>query len=166
MAQELTQELLQKLLDYNPNTGVFVWRISRVGVLKGTVAGSINKIDGYVKIVFNCKPYKAHRLAWFYVHGIMPPNQIDHINHNRSDNRLVNLRLATNQENCCNISKPINNTSGIIGVYWNKSTNKWRVKIEFNKKQIHIGYFTEFDEAVAARKEAETKLGFHPNHGK
>jgi len=116
-------------------------------------------------MVFN-KRFLAHRVVWAIYHGIWPDDQIDHINGVRDDNRIENLRIATSGENARNTAIPKNNTSGIIGVCWNKRNSKWEAKIMSNGKQIHLGYFASKDDAVAARAEAEVKYGFHENHGR
>lgn len=90
--------------------------------------------------------------------------QIDHINHDRSDNRIQNLRMVTKISNGRNLTKKINNTSGVTGVSWYKSRGKWRVQIMVDRKSMHIGYFSDFESAVAARISANERYGFHKNH--
>lgn len=107
---------------------------------------------------------KAHRVIFAMYHGYWP-TEIDHINHNRSDNKISNLRNVSRQQNCRNLSISKNNTSGVIGVYWTKARNIWRAQINTNGKHIHLGYFEDKIDAIAARKEAESKYGFHKNHG-
>lgn len=163
--QELTQEYLKSILDYNPENGIFTWKFNRSKLAKiGCIAGTIDK-RGYIVIGVNQKNYKAHRLAWLYVYGEFPPKQIDHINHDRTDNRIANLRIVSNQENQKNKTKQINNTSRVTGVGWHKASNKWCARISVNKKYIHLGLFTDINEAIAARKQAELYYGFHANHG-
>ena len=152
----LTQEKLKELLHYCPDTGVFTWLMKPCSnVRAGSVAGTVNKINGYATIKVNRKIYLAHRLAWLYIHGTFPPNDIDHINRVKSDNRLCNLRMATHAENMQNTSMYRNNTSGHVGVSWHKATQKWIACITLSKKQIHIGIFHSLEEAIAARKAAE-----------
>lgn len=152
----LTQERLKELLHYCPDMGVFTWRIAVGRVRVGSVAGNVSK--GYVQISVDNKNYLAHRLAWLYIHGEFPPRQLDHINRVRADNRICNLRLATNAENHQNLSLSRRNTSGHIGVRWFKQRKKWHAQIKINRKQLHIGYFTDLSEAIAARKSAELKF--------
>lgn len=95
-----------------------------------------------------------------------PDEQIDHINHVRTDNRIVNLRKASNTENSRNASIGSNNTSGALGVWFEKRRNAWVAEIKVDRRKIHIGQFDAFEDAVAARKAAEVKYGFHENHGK
>ncbi len=161
----LTQKRLKEVLKYDPRTGVFTNRRSRIGVTAYKVAGSIKK-DGYVCIMIDKKAYTAHRLAWFYMTGEWPKNQIDHINHVRSDNRFSNLREATNEENSRNLKLFSNNRSGFSGVSWNKRHKKWYSKITINKKEKFLGSFDKKEDAIKARIEANKKYGYHENHGK
>ena len=163
----LTQARLKEVLDYNPETGVFRWRITvnRNKAHAGTVAGWIRS-NGYLMISIDKKEYRAHRLAWLYIYGKWPENQIDHENQIRSCNAIKNLRDVTNAINCKNQRITKRNTSGITGVCWDKSRNKWLASIVVNYKQINLGRFEKIKDATRARKAAERKYGFHPNHGK
>jgi hypothetical protein len=118
------------------------------------VAGSVNG-EGYLLIKLQRRSYKAHRLAWLYVCGVWPEDQLDHINRNRSDNRISNLREVTNKQNLQNAGKYSHNTSGHSGVSWHKQRSKWVAQIKHNHKVIHLGYFTNIEDAIAARKAAE-----------
>ena len=152
---ELTAEQLRSILHYDPATGIFTWKVgcsSRVKV--GYIAGSLDG-DGYLRIRLQSRKYQAHRLAWLYVYGVWPKDQLDHINRNRSDNRISNLREVSHKQNHQNRSKPSNNTSGHPGVSWDKRDSKWRAQITHNQKKIHLGSFTTLEEAIAARKAAE-----------
>jgi len=161
----VNQEELKELLHYNPGTGIFTWLVNRTG---GVKAGDVPcyKSDGYIQISVNNKDYKAHRLAFFYMTGDWPKEQIDHKNHVRDDNRWVNLREATHQENQKNRTISKNNTSGVMGVCWNKKRKKWESNIWINGKQKHLGRFNDKFEAACSRKSAENKHSFHPNHGR
>ena len=130
----------------------------------GVGAGSPNN-EGYVHIKISGRLHKAHRLAWLITHREWPYGQIDHINHNRSDNRLDNLRVVTNQQNTYNQKKRKTNASGFTGVGWHKRICKWQAQIQADGKKVCLGYFENIEAAVAARKAAEENLGFHPNHG-
>jgi len=178
----LTQEKLKELLDYDPDTGLFTWK-ERVGsgrdkwfnvMFAGKMAGSKKtdiKLKHYktinVKINLNKKRYAflAHRLAWLYMTGKWPDKQIDHINGDSTDNRWFNLRNITGSENCRNKKINNNNKSGFTGVYWRKDANKWRAAIKTHGKKISLGCFTDKQDAIDARKEANIKYGFHENHG-
>ncbi len=152
---ELTAEQLRSILNYDPETGIFTWKVrTSASVKAGDVAGCPG-VNGYLRISVQSRLYQAHRLAWLYVYGVWPKDQIDHINRNRSDNRRANLREVTHKQNQQNKSKPSSNTSGHPGVYWCRRRSKWRAKIEHNYKQVHLGYFTDIEEALAARKAAE-----------
>ncbi|WP_081275724.1 HNH endonuclease [Stenotrophomonas maltophilia] len=151
-------EQVKRALDYDPGTGVFTWLLAPapwIGI--GDVAGSLHKRTGYRYITVARKKYKAHRLAWFISTGCMPPVAIDHINGNRDDNRLSNLRLATYAQNQQNRGIDRRNTSGFPGVSWDAKLGKWRAKICVNRKQIHIGSFATPEEAGEAYRLAKQK---------
>ena len=137
----LTQAELKSHLHYNPETGIF----TRIKLCKGTKVGDIaggKRTDGYVDIRVNGRKYKAHRLAWLYVNDEFPTNQIDHVSGIKDDNRIVNLREATNQQNNFNTGAYKNNMSGFKGVAFNKARNKWLAKARLNGKVHHLGLFT------------------------
>lgn len=152
---ELTAEKLRELLHYSPETGVFTWKVSNSNRVKvGDVAGCLDG-RGYLLISVRSRLHKAHRLAWLYVYGVWPTDQIDHINRIRTDNRIANLREVSHKQNNQNRSKPSNNTSGHPGVSWHKQRSKWLAHIKHNQKKIHLGCFNTIEEAIAARKAAE-----------
>jgi len=127
-------------------------------------AGNVNK-TGYLRVgVFDVK-YWAHRIIWLLVHGEIPKN-IDHINGVRSDNRLDNLRSVTHKENHKNQVIPRSNTSGAMGVSWHKRDKKWYARIKVNGKEKYLGLFSDKNEAIKARKQADIDYGFHENHGR
>ena len=95
----------------------------------------------------------------------MPVSEVDHINHNGLDNRWVNLRQVTRQENCKNTSLYKRNKSGVSGVAWNKRDKKWMAEIG-QRPRRKLGRFIDKFEAICARKSAENKLNYHPNHGR
>lgn len=157
----LTQTYLKELLDYNLITGIFTWKVKPSKIVNiGDIAGT--KHLGYTRILIKRKAYLAHRLAVLYITGYFPLKDVDHINHNRSDNHWINLRNATKQLNQQNSSKRIDNSSGICGVAWHKKTTKWQANI----KQKYLGTFIEKWDAICARKSAEYKHNFHINHGR
>lgn len=157
----LTQQQLRDILSYNPKTGVLIWR-QRENIPKewntrwaGKVAGSVNSA-GYLIITLNTNErYLVHRIIWLLMTGKWPKNEIDHVDNNRINNRWENLREATRIENSRN--RPFETSSGVIGVSWHKQRNKWRARITVNRKEIHLGYFLNFNEAVKVRKDAENK---------
>jgi hypothetical protein len=150
----LKHSRLLEVLHYDPLSGVFTWRVRRGGsAIIGSVAGGLNS-DGYLQIKIDRVLYKAHRLAWFYVKGVMPgvDVEIDHRNRIRTDNKFSNLREADESETACNRSIRSDNSSGVPGVNWNVEFGKWRVRIQKNGKRVLIGDFADFDEAVTARE--------------
>ena len=164
-----TKQEINKLLDFNPSTGVFKWKntpCKRWKKRNGTVAGYVNK-RGYRIIGINGKLYRSHRIAW-YIHNNYKDyeGEIDHINRNTDDNRVENLRRVNTQENAKNRKLVSNSTSGVLGVYWHKRQKKWNAGIKINGKQIYLGSFSEKKEAEKARLKANKKYNFHPNHGK
>lgn len=164
----VTAARVQELLSYDPSTGEFRWKVNRNRKKAGSVAGcESTKHDGkkYWCIQVDGKMYKAHRLAWLVTHGEFPPEQIDHIDGDGLNNRLENLRAVSDLENKRNLRKKSNNTSGVSGVRWRKDRQKWQALITVNRKKIHLGLFSDKSEAVAARRAAEAKYGFHENHG-
>jgi len=161
----ITQERLKELLHYCPETGVFTNRVNRRPRGKaGAVAG--NFCGGYIEISLDNQTYRAHRLAFLWMTASFPPDQTDHINGIRDDNRWVNLRAVSDQENKRNLKRPSNNRSGVIGVNWFKPARMWRAYITVDNKHISLGYHKDFSSAVLARKQAEHKHGFHSNHGR
>ncbi len=128
-------------------------------------AGKVTKA-GYLHIKFNSKLYFAHRLAWFYEYGKMPDVHLDHINHDRPDNRISNLREVDNATNSKNVSLMKNNKSSICGVNFYKADGTWVSYISVNRTRIHLGYFKDKNEAICARLHANRLYQFHANHGK
>lgn len=155
---ELTQAILKSLLTYDPETGVFTNRTFRgLRALEGTEAGNITS-NGYIDVTIRKRKYKAHRLAWLYMYGEWPKNNIDHINRIKTDNRISNLRDVTQAENGRNKSTHKNNTSGVTGVDYHKG--QWRARIRVNRKSLHLGYYATMADAEASRKRAEERYGY------
>ena len=125
--ENLTQERLKELLDYNPDTGVFTRRVSVQGCKAGDIAGCLNG-KGYRRISVDSKVYVASRLAFLYMGGYLPEYDVDHINRIRDDNKWSNLRHVSRQCNMRNGSRRSTNTSGITGVCWCKQYKKWWVE--------------------------------------
>jgi len=159
----LTQDRLKELLTYNPDNGHFVWRESRGNISAGYRAGSIER--GYEIIGIDRKPYRAHRLAWLYVYGEFPIQEIDHINHDRADNRIDNLRCVDRAENAKNKRIADSSYSGVSGVSWYKNIRRWVARIKVNGKDVYLGTFTDFDKAVDTMGKAKKEYGYHENHG-
>jgi hypothetical protein len=158
----MNQEQLKELLHYDPETGVFTWKESRGNVKAGQIAGWEN--DGYLKIQINKKSEQLHRLAFLYMTGELPAEQVDHKNQNRSDNRWENLREVSQAENLKNKTLGANNKSGLLGVCFSKQVGKYQAYISVNKKRKHLGFYGDFFEACCARKSAIIKYGYHINH--
>ncbi len=158
----LTAEVLRNLLSYDAETGIFTWRGKPNGrVAHGAQAGTLLP-NGYVRVKLHRKLYLAHRLAWFYVHGVWPENEIDHINRTRSDNRIANLREATKSENLQNqiSAQRHNTTSKLLGASWHEGRQKWQAQIYINGKAKYLGLFKTKEEAHAAYLAAKREL--HP----
>lgn len=135
----LTQEQLKEFLDYNPETGVFRWKSALGNRIKiGDVAGTVHN-DGYRCLQIAGKSYLTHRLAWLFVFGEWPKDQIDHINGDRSDNRISNLRDVTHRENTQNAHKHRN--GHLVGTTFHKHRKKWMAQIVNKGKRKHLGYF-------------------------
>lgn len=173
---------VRSLLRYEPDTGKLYWLERGVSLFRGkypaqrscrswnarnagkeafTAVGA----SGYREGRIHNRIYRAHRVIWAIAHGEWP-EQVDHINGDRADNRLVNLRAVTRFQNARNTKLPITNTSGVMGVERHVGGTRWRARIKVNRRQIHLGYFVELSDAIAARKAAEKKYGFHANHGR
>lgn len=157
MKPTLTLERLRALLCYDPDTGLFWNKVNRNRcAIAGEVAGHTEK-NGYVMVKIDRKAHLAHRLAWFYMHGSWPSHQIDHINGNRADNRIANLRNVTacgNQQNVRRAQK--NNRIGLLGVSRNGAN--YAANIEAHGKRHYLGTFPTVEEAGAAYKTAKAKL--------
>lgn len=152
----LTATQLRELLIYNRKTGEFTWVKRRQGVTIGP-AGRIRS-DGYLIISVLGTEYYGHRLAWLYVKGEWPLEELDHRNRIRSDNRWKNLRPATTAQNNLNQGIRKDCKSGYRGVCWNPRSKKWRATISANKKQIHLGLFENVLDAAKAYQAAARKL--------
>ena len=144
---ELTANRLKELISYEPDTGFFRWAKKRPRCRVGDVTGCLMK-TGYICIRVDNTLYTAHRLAWLYMTGAWPQDQIDHVNGNRTDNRWGNLREATNMENAHNRRKRVNNKSGITGV--RRENSKWLAEIKVNYRPMRLGLFDTPEEAEAA----------------
>lgn len=153
--RNLTHEALKERMSYDPETGEFTWKYSLWGRVAGEKVGWYDS-RGYHKVSFNGANHYAHRLAWFYVHGVYPKLTIDHINGVKTDNRIANLREACMGVNSRN--KPVlpSNTSGYPGVRC--EGQKWSAKIRIKARSIRLGLFTNPEDAAMAYIEAKAKF--------
>jgi len=176
-------EFMRKLLRYDPETGNLWWMRRTPDVfshcqkplatcnrwnarLEGKRAFTAKDGKGYFQGRIMGSLYRAHRVIWAISTGEQPKDQIDHINGDGMDNRIVNLRVASCAENSRNRGVQSNNTSGVVGVSWDSISSKWVSHIHHEKKRISLGCFGEKSDAAEARLLAEVKYGYHANHGK
>lgn len=150
-------EEINKSCSYDPLTGLFTKK-------DGTVITSTNK-HGYIRVSVNGYQYYAHRLAWSMINSDPLDMQIDHNNHNRKDNRITNLSLATNRSNSKNRALLNRSKTGFTGVSWNESKKRFISTIGVNGKGVHLGVSNSLIDAVILRINANNKYGFHKNHG-
>jgi hypothetical protein len=175
---DITPEILRQLLRYEEETGKLFWLPrGQEWFADGRQCAAWNtrwankqaftnvKGNGYLSGNILGMSFYAHRVGWAIATGEWPRHEVDHLNGQRSDNRLENLRDASPKENQRNQKRSSRNTSGDVGVYWHKRAQKWAVQI-FPGKAVWLGLFPDKASAVKARKDAETSLGFHPNHGR
>jgi hypothetical protein len=156
--ERVSLERLRQLLDYDPETGIFTRRITTSSrALKGTKAGR-NNGNGYLRIMIDGYTDYAHRLAWFHFYGEWPEFEIDHIDGNGKNNRILNLRDGTHAENFQNLSIRNTNKSGRTGVSWSKLHSKWEAYIWVNSKKKHLGLFDDLNEAGGAYLKAKQEL--------
>ncbi|HDC4389194.1 TPA: HNH endonuclease [Enterobacter cloacae] len=154
----LTQERLKELFQYNSYTGVFT-RIKSTSsrAIKGDIAGTTNS-HGYLRFCVDGVVYLSHRLAWLYVYGEFPEGIMDHINGDRKDNRIANLRVVSLRQNALNRKIQSTNTSGIKGVSWCRNSKKWKASIMYEGKHINVGSFSDKQEAAEAIKKARAEI--------
>lgn len=160
----LTQTRLKQILEYSPDTGEFTYLVSRGPKRKGAIAGSFNK-DGYRIIRINQRSYRAHRLAYLWMEGVWPPDQIDHDDRHRANNKWGNLNAATPSENSRNCPLRKNNKSGVTGVSYHRQARSWVIAIRNNNGKYERFTRKSFSEAVSLRKALEIEYNYHTNHG-
>lgn len=152
----LTVSDVSALLNYDPDTGVLRWRCQRGRVAAGSSAGNVSD-NGYVIVRIHGKNHRAHRLGWLLTHGVWPSKQIDHVDGDRANNRLSNLREATNAENQRNARRRVDNTSGAKGVTWHKQHEKWNARIFLGGAHRSLGLFADKGAAIAAYEAAASQ---------
>jgi len=167
MSNDLTQDEVRKLFSYDPLTGKLT-RLVKCGYRPaGMEAGYVHVGDhgkSYRRVKIQGITYLAHRVIWLWVTGTFP-TAIDHEDGNGLNNAWTNLAAATDLSNMKNVRKKRSNTSGHVGVIYRPKKDRWIAQIQHNNKQIHLGYFANLDDAISARKAAQEKYRFHPNHG-
>ena len=166
---DITAQYVRERLDYDPETGVFTWKnlastpensgwVDSWNLrFEGKPAGSPGK-RGHLCIALDNKKYYAHRLAWLIVYGLWPIDEIDHIDGDKINNRITNLRAATHSQNAHNRSKNNNNKSGFKGVTWQSHAQKWRADIMVEGETLNLGYFCTKEEAAEAYADAAHRL--------
>ena len=184
--KELSIELLNKIISYNAETGTLLWK--EMSIETGAALGkntrgiiifnskvahtAISNItnQGYVRLSIRIKgnkhEYRAHRVAWALHYGEWPVGDMDHINGDRADNRIENIRLVSISDNQRNLCMPKNNTSGQMGVHYDKRIKKWIARISDKNKKVQLGSYVLLEDAIKVRKKAEKDYGYHENHGR
>jgi hypothetical protein len=172
----MDQKFIRQLIRYEPDTGKVFWKKRDVSLFKSSrscrswntrYAGKeIMNIDGkgYNSVFIMGEQYRVHRLIWLLVYGHFP-KIIDHINGDKLDNRLENLKEVTQQENLMNQRRSSKNTSGVTGVYFNKKRGLWCAQMKFNGETYHLGSSKNKEEVIEMRKKEEQRLGFSRRHG-
>ena len=156
----LTHQDLIDLIDYSPSTGIFFWKKKRRGINTEKKLGTSNGF-GYLRITVLGKSHYAHRLAWFYMTGIYPSLEIDHINGDRADNKFNNLRIVTRSQNAQNRSTyQSNNKSKTLGVSWHKKSKKWQAHICIYKERKYLGLFEKAEDAHNAYLLAKQEVSY------
>ncbi len=159
-----TYNEVNDLLAYDPKTGVFKWKEKvRSDIYPGDIAGTKHSL-GYIEIGIKRKQYKAHRLAWLLYYKEWPKKDIDHEDRIRHHNWIKNLRKASRKFNLRNSKQRSDNTSGVRGISLDKKSGKWFAYLYNNSKQIALGKFDDFDDAVLARYKGEKKYNFHKSN--
>jgi hypothetical protein len=153
----VTHEELKKFFSYDHNSGKF-YRLVRMGRVRPGLVESVPAFNGYLYLGIGGKKYLHHRLAWFYVHGYWPSDEVDHIDGDKTNNAISNLRCASRAENEVNKGLKKSNTSGIKGVRWEKHTQKWYAFITVNAKMMSLGRYDSVADAVEARERVAKRI--------
>lgn len=166
METEELRRRIMEVVEYDSETGLFRWKKPYRNQKKGWFQPSRN-CRGYRHVWVLGTQYKAHRIAWIIHYGLIPKNQIDHENRDRGDNRIKNLREVTNSQNQKNSKRRVNNKTGVPGVHVQRGRFIVRVVrvVSESGVRVYLGSFGSLEEATAVRKDAESKNGYHPNHG-
>lgn len=175
--------VLRRLLDLDPETGTLTWKERPVWIFREGVHGRASTAKGW-NTKYAGKPalaastgaycngsilgrrIQAHRVIYAMHNGHWAADEVDHINGDPSNNRPSNLRSADRTEQMKNRARPVNNTSGIVGVSWHKQRRLWVAHVSIDGRAVTLGTFTRKRDAIRARRAAERKYGFHKNHGR
>lgn len=174
---------IEPFLSYDATTGGLFWKTRYAGTRYGS--GVVTDVTarafntrcagrraerysdrGYARVRLFGEDFMGHRLAWLLHYRYWPAKMLDHINGVLSDNRICNLRQVLAVDNCRNRKLRYDNMSGVTGVSWSATKGVWVARIGVKGKDVHLGCYQVFDDAVSARKSAEKRYGFHPNHGR
>lgn len=162
--KRLTYERVRELFDYDPETGKLTNKTSRGRAKIGAESGSFDGL-GYRQILVDYKQFMVHRVIWLWWYGYTPENYIDHVNGEKADNRIENLREVSHSCNLRNAPQYKSNTSGVKGVCFDTSRKKWLASINLNGRNLSVGRFTSFIEAVCHRYAAEQCINWEVCEG-
>jgi len=171
---DISQEQINSIISYDPVTGFFHWltRFSNSksdnifnslysGKIAGGFVSSKNSKTKYITIKIHGKAYKAHRLAFLIMTGVLP-EEVDHIDHDGTNNKWSNLRGSNRKDNSKNLPKQKSNKTGVIGVNWHKNAKKWQARaVDQDGRRVDLGRYDDFDEAVRVRKEYEKRFSYY-----
>lgn len=172
----LSISFTQSILNYDPISGIFTWRKRHgkgrsvsvfnalyAGMQAGSIVSSNKSKTNYIAIKINGKSYKAHRLAFLFM-GENPPDEVDHLDHDGTNNKWENLRASNRFDNQKNLPIQKSNKTGVVGVNWHKAANKWQARaVDCSGKRIDIGRYDSFEDAVNARKKYEVEFKYYQN---
>ena len=162
----MTRDDIKHLFDWCPESGVLRWKSPTSNRVKaGDVAGNLDS-KGYYRVGLHGAQYRLHRVIWLLAYGEWPKGEIDHIDGNRINNSISNLRCVSHKRNSRNCKLSKNNTSGHIGITWHKKAGKWMASVSIDGRQQHLGLFDDKRDAISARAKASETHGFHANHGR
>jgi len=176
MKINLSVSFIRSILNYDPISGIFTWKQRQgegrgvsifnalyAGLPAGTIVSSNKSKTNYIAIKLNGKSYKAHRLAFLFM-GENLPDEVDHLDHDGTNNKWENLRASNRLDNMKNLPIQKSNKTGVIGVNWHKAANKWQARaVDCSGKRVDIGRYDSFEDAVSARKKYEVEFKYYKN---